>query len=217
MNQQHNLTNKNGPDNLSDKNTKFTPENEKSTGSIIIENTTALLRLFNADGSSSYINKAWIDFTGSAATNNYSLTENMHPDNSGDYKKAWQQATHQNKEFETSYQLLHRSGHYRWICEYTKPVYCAEGVCSGFLSTGIDVHQHKEGEKYFIKKWSAILGEAFHDLRGNIGIISGASGLLELIDKEADRESTLEMIHRNVGQMQTLMNELLVQFEQQSN
>jgi len=182
---------------------------------IIVDNTTALLRVFNSDQRRIFINQAWIDFTGSVLTGEHALTENMHPDTSGPYKMAWEQAVSQNRPFETMYLLLHKSGQYRWVREVTKPVISSGGTCDMYLSTAIDIHEGKERETQLSNKWSSVLRGSFHDLRANIGIVSGASSLLQLMEKKEDRDNALEMIQRNVRQMQSVMDHLLAQFAEE--
>ncbi|MCF2446671.1 PAS domain-containing protein [Dyadobacter sp. CY345] len=193
-----------------------TSPQEETINEKILAHTTALLRISNPVGNSKYINKAWIDYTGSTFSNEHDFTENMHPESRRLYKNAWQQAVSENKEFSITYMLLHRSGEYRWICEYTRPIY-TNGVCEEYLCTGIDIHDYKAHDEHFINKWTSILRTNFHDLRGAIGIVSGASGLLQLMEKKEDRDYTLEMIRRNVTQIQVLMDQLLAQFASEKN
>lgn len=55
-----------------------------------------------------------------------------------------------------------------------------------------------------------ILRKSSHDLRGSLGVASSAAHLLQLDDlSESDRNKYLQMLTRNLGNVQTMLNELL--------
>jgi PAS domain S-box-containing protein len=192
------------------------PDDQKAISETVVNNTTVLLRFLNEDTSCKLISRAWFEFTGLVHKNDYPLTEHIHPEFQNSYEEAWQLAVSQKKQFEINYLLRHRSGQYRWIFESTKPVYDSEGRCEGFLSTGIDIHDQKDREELLKSQWSSVLRGSFHDLRASIGIVSGATSLLQLMEKKADRDNAVGMIQRNVRQMQNVMDQLLTHFGAQT-
>lgn len=54
-----------------------------------------------------------------------------------------------------------------------------------------------------------MLRTSSHDLRGSLGVIQGAAGLLPFADSDEEREQMLEMLQRNVQETVRLITELL--------
>lgn len=54
-----------------------------------------------------------------------------------------------------------------------------------------------------------MLRTSSHDLRGSLGVIQGAAGLLPFADTEEEREQMLEMLQRNVQETVRLITDLL--------
>lgn len=174
----------------------------------IVANTNAMLRFYDAEGNCRFVNHAWIDFTCCPPNSDHQMTENMHPDFTEAYMTERKLVTSCKSNFSTSYLLLHKSGQYRWINEHSRPVYLSDGQFIGYISTGVDMHDHASHAGLFSNKWNSTLRTYLHDLRGNVGIISAAASLLEMMEKEPDRANTIEMIRRNSKQMQHLMDKL---------
>ncbi|MCF0055204.1 PAS domain-containing protein [Dyadobacter sp. CY356] len=213
MNKQRNIKVNSGAEIQSGKGQRSIQDPDRAVLEAVVANTGALLRLFSTDGSSQFVNKSWVDFTGSLAGGKHTLTENMHPDCITEYQQIWEQAVSKHREFDITYLLLHRSGQYRWIHENTRPIYYINGECIGYLSTGSEWHEQKTQEALFTRKSPSLLNAGFHDLRGHLGIISSASSLLTIMGKNEDFDNMLEMIQRNVKEMQSVMDQLLTQFE----
>jgi two-component system CheB/CheR fusion protein len=63
--------------------------------------------------------------------------------------------------------------------------------------------------KEYIQHRGSFLRSTFHDLRGSFGIVVSAAGLLNMIETDEERGKVLDMIHRNLGQVAQMMNQLL--------
>ena len=63
--------------------------------------------------------------------------------------------------------------------------------------------------RQYVRRRGEFLRSTTHDLRSSVGIILGATALLDIIDTEESRARTLTMIQRNLRQVAEMMNQLL--------
>jgi len=63
--------------------------------------------------------------------------------------------------------------------------------------------------RQYVRSRGEFLRSASHDLRSSVGVILGATALLDIIDTEESRARTLSMIQRNLRQVAEMMNQLL--------
>ena len=63
--------------------------------------------------------------------------------------------------------------------------------------------------RQYVKHRGEFLRSTTHDLRSSVGVILGATALLDIIDTEESRARTLTMIQRNLRKVAEMMNQLL--------
>ncbi|GAB3773682.1 hypothetical protein GCM10028818_15550 [Spirosoma horti] len=102
----------------------------------------------------------------------------------------------------------------------------------GVILTGLDITQLKQAEQQqdrwlqelersqqtmldleqmrrYVRERGEFLRTTSHDLRGSFGVIQGAASLLNLMDTKEEREQMLSMLNRNLGQVTSLLTQLL--------
>lgn len=81
-----------------------------------------------------YFNKAWLDFRGRTAAQEYGYgwAEGVHPDDLERCVQHYVSSFQHRAPFAMSYRLLHHSGEYKWILDRGAPHYSAKGEFIGF-------------------------------------------------------------------------------------
>ncbi|GAB3739526.1 CheR family methyltransferase [Spirosoma lituiforme] len=69
--------------------------------------------------------------------------------------------------------------------------------------------QDLEQMRQYVRERGEFLRTTSHDLRGSFGVIQGAASLLNLMDTKEEREQMLSMLNRNLGQVTSLLTQLL--------
>ncbi|AKD58292.1 chemotaxis protein CheR [Spirosoma radiotolerans] len=69
--------------------------------------------------------------------------------------------------------------------------------------------QDLEQMRRYVRERGEFLRTTSHDLRGSFGVIQGAASLLNLMDTKEEREQMLSMLNRNLGQVTSLLTQLL--------
>ncbi|GAB3017996.1 CheR family methyltransferase [Spirosoma pulveris] len=69
--------------------------------------------------------------------------------------------------------------------------------------------QDLEQMRRYVRERGEFLRTTSHDLRGSFGVIQGAAALLNLMDTKEEREQMLSMLNRNLGQVTSLLTQLL--------
>ncbi len=83
---------------------------------IILESLPQIAWTTNAAGKSTYFNRQWYAYSGTAPAHDFSLDQFMHPDDAASAMEQWQYSLTTGQPFETEYRLLRASdGAYRWM------------------------------------------------------------------------------------------------------
>src|SRR5262245_24431442 len=99
-----------------------------------------LVRISTPDGHCTWVNKAWLAFTGKALTLELGggCTENIHPDDLARYSSEQLARSLAREAFQCEYRLRRQDGQYRWMLEHSTPLFDA-GACRGYFSTCLDI------------------------------------------------------------------------------
>ncbi|MCO1657194.1 SpoIIE family protein phosphatase [Pseudonocardia humida] len=109
--------------------------------------TPALIWVDDASGERQFVNRGWLDFTGTADAAvelGRAWQDRIHPDDRKRYRSVREAATTTGAAFEVEYRLRHASGHHRWVLDRGAPVSPDEHP-TGFVGGCLDVDaQHRE-------------------------------------------------------------------------
>jgi diguanylate cyclase (GGDEF)-like protein/PAS domain S-box-containing protein len=107
-----------------------------------------LVWLADREGSCSFVNQAWEDYTGRNLENERGSRwlESVHPDDRPKLERAWAEALGLRRVFETQYRMRRADGAYGWIHHSATPVNDEDGRLAGYLGTCHDITRERESE-----------------------------------------------------------------------
>ncbi len=112
----------------------------------IVDNSPALTWVAGVDRRYSYLNRAWLNYTGRSMEEEVGQgwAQGIHPDDRVQYLATYHARFADRQPFTTEYRLLRSDGQYRWMLEQAQPTLSPEGVFNGYIGTCADVHLQKE-------------------------------------------------------------------------
>ncbi|CAE6476564.1 unnamed protein product [Rhizoctonia solani] len=98
------------------------------------------------DGSVTYFNKVWYEYTGADILNSVGLgwQGQFHPDDMPSTSEAWSHALRTGEMYEISYRCLRKDGAYRWMVGRALPIRNAQGGITKWVGTSTDIHDTVE-------------------------------------------------------------------------
>src|SRR5262249_26493918 len=101
-----------------------------------------------ADGSTEYINKRWLDFTGASLdeTLGWQWLALIHPDDAPRLRDAWLQTSASEKPGEIEARMRGSDGSYRWFLIRAEPVHDEAGALVCWYGTSMDIQDLKSAE-----------------------------------------------------------------------
>lgn len=112
----------------------------------LVDNTPAMTWVANADGDYTYLNRAWLVYTGLPSDTNTSKdwVTGIYPADREPYLALYQARLADRQPFTAEYRLLRHDGRFRWIQEQAHPIISFDETFSGFVGTSVDIHLQKE-------------------------------------------------------------------------
>lgn len=100
------------------------------------------------DGSCSYLNKAWYEFTGQSADDalEFGWLKAVHPDDAARSERVFRAANARREDFRIEYRLRRADGEYRWAIDSARPRLGPNGEFLGFIGSVLDIMERKESE-----------------------------------------------------------------------
>jgi two-component system CheB/CheR fusion protein len=111
----------------------------------LVDNAMAMIWVTDVNGKISFLNKAWLEFTGQSFSSEreFSIIENIHPDDRQTYLQTLATGMAKKNVFTSEYRVRRRDGEYRWILDNTKPMFSSAGQFNGYIGTCTDIHTQK--------------------------------------------------------------------------
>ncbi len=102
--------------------------------------------VIDPDGTISFINKQWADWTGLTLEeiNNGAWQKNFHPDDVEKVALTWQHSIENNKEYSGEYRIKDRDGNYFWFMGTTTPMRNGEGRIIKWIGTSTNIDEQKK-------------------------------------------------------------------------
>jgi PAS domain S-box-containing protein len=122
------------------------------------------------DRKCSYVNKAWLDFTGRPleAELGDGWAEGVHPDDSNGCLQTFTEALDRRESFEMNYRLRRHDGKYRWVLDKGVPRFNPDGTFAGYIGSCLDITERKLAEESLATMGRRLL-EAHEEERTWIG------------------------------------------------
>lgn len=115
----------------------------------VLDSVPAIIWTTEPDGSCSYLNAQWQEFTGQsqAQAEGFGWLDATHPDDKPLVRQAFFEANERHLPFGFLYRLRKYDGSYRWAIDRGSPRFDKKGNYLGMVGTVIDVHEQKLAEE----------------------------------------------------------------------
>ncbi|MGA0557965.1 chemotaxis protein CheB [Larkinella sp. VNQ87] len=112
----------------------------------MVDNSPALTWVAGTDGRYTYLNRAWLVYTGRTMEEEVGQgwAQGIHPDDRVLYLATYHANFADRKPFSAEYRLMRHDGQYRWMLEHAQPTTSPEGTFNGYIGTCAEVHLQKE-------------------------------------------------------------------------
>ncbi|MFL6466688.1 MAG: sigma 54-interacting transcriptional regulator, partial [Pyrinomonadaceae bacterium] len=112
------------------------------------ENAPVIIWISDEEQSTTYLNKYWMEFTGSKLEKETGLewTRHVHSDDRAPALEIYNDAFERREPFELEFRARRVDGEYRWIASSGAPRFTPEGQFLGYIGTGVDITERKESE-----------------------------------------------------------------------
>ncbi len=112
------------------------------------DNAPVMIWMTEADGSCTYLNRYWFEFTGQTAkdASGFGWLKAVHPDDAAQAGRIFREATKRGEAFRIDYRLRYADGRYRWAVDSARPRLSDEGEFLGFIGSVLDVHDFRNAE-----------------------------------------------------------------------
>ncbi|WP_238395705.1 PAS domain S-box protein [Pontibacter pudoricolor] len=155
---------------------------EKRTQQAIIEsearframadNAPVIIAITDETGYFIYVNKQWIDFTGTSLKDTLSRqwTSYLHPEDREYAGQKYSKATEEGVSFRMELRMLRLDGQYRWVASTSTPRFDADGGFMGHITSIIDITEIKEAERR-VKQNAELLQKLFLEVPALVGLV----------------------------------------------
>lgn len=197
----------------------------------IAESLPHIVWTTRADGSTTYFNSKWYEFTGEDpnALSEGDLLKYLHPEDRSRTQNSWNKALSSKAHYQIEYRLRHKSGRYRWFLARGVPVTDAKGRITKWFGTCTDIHENKLQRKRLqtqndrLNQMNQYLDNfvhaAAHDLRSPVANLKGLLQLLQQTpsDKSGILMSSMESsLYRLDNTLQAMIHSIELQSLKQS-
>ncbi len=181
----------------------------------LVESLPQLVWLADSAGNVQFGNRRWFDYTGVTSFVGFDLQEAMPAEDRERFSNVWDEAAVGNRAFEIELRLRRScDAAERWHLVRFTPTQDRSGE-PGWLGTAMDIEDVKQAEATIQtkQKWESIgllAGGIAHDFNNLlVGILGGASLLMENVPAADDNHSTLKMIVQSSERAAYLTRQLL--------
>lgn len=105
-----------------------------------------IVRIANANGHTTYINKRWYEMTG-ARENETDWMESVHPDDRAPCQERWQKCVLTGETFEIEYRLRNAEQGYQWHLDRAVPLRDERGIIRHWFGTCTDIEGQKQQQQ----------------------------------------------------------------------
>jgi len=182
---------------------------------VMADETPVPLWMCDADRRCTYVNRAWLSFTGRALDEELGdgWTASVHPEDFVERQAAFGAAFDAREAFTLEYRLRRNDGKYRWILDHGAPRF-AEGRFAGYIGACLDITERKEAEAtlgHFERRRSAFVASLAHELRNPLAPIRSSVELLKHMPSANDPRAARaqDIIERQCAHLARLVDDLL--------
>jgi len=115
------------------------------------DSTPIMIWITDALGEPTFVNQAWLDFTGLDSVQTMTHEQwisVIHPDDRETAFVAYYQNTEIQLAITTEYRLRSADGHWRWVLDKGMPLYDENGAFTGYIGSAMDITERKLAEAH---------------------------------------------------------------------
>ncbi len=111
----------------------------------VADNAPALIWSVGLDGTCTFVNKIWLDFTGRPMEEELGLgwIEDLHPADREQYLTIFHANFAKRQPYQIECRLRRHDGEYRWTLQNARPSIAPDGSFTGYIGTSVDIHIQK--------------------------------------------------------------------------
>ena len=157
------------------------------------DHAPVMMWVTESDGSCSYLNRAWHQFTGQTAeeTKGFGWLDATHPDDKGEAERIFASANARREAFRIEYRLRRADGVYRWTIDAAAPRFGPGGEFLGYIGSVIDIDDRKEAEE----RQKLLVQELHHRVKNNLATVQSMVSFT-LRTSESMDDSRKSVAHR---------------------
>ncbi|HEX4371934.1 MAG TPA: CheR family methyltransferase, partial [Puia sp.] len=173
----------------------------------IADSAPVMLWVTNANGMITFLNRAWIDFTGLNINEDKKRTERIHTEDISLFLTTYNSAVQLRKEYTVEFRLSNQQGQYHWMSERAIPKFSVDGNFEGFIGSCVDINDMKEHEQ----RKEDFIRMASHELKTPITTIRGYVELMLDVEDSENLfvKSSLKTVHKQIEKLSKLIGDLL--------
>ncbi|MER2997499.1 CHASE domain-containing protein [Pontibacter populi] len=136
------------------------------------DNAPVIIAITDETGHFTYVNKQWIDFTGTSLkdTLNRQWISYLHAEDREYAGQKYDKAVEEGVSFRMELRMLRLDGQYRWVATTSTPRFNADGGFMGHITSIIDITEIKEAERR-VKQNAELLQKLFLEVPALVGLV----------------------------------------------
>lgn len=196
-------------------------EDAKRSFETLTELSPAGITRATADGSYTYVNKAWQALSGIDAfcATGKGWMAAVHPDDRDRVSDAWYDSIEAGASLEIDYRFLKEDGTINWIKALSRPDIANDGTVTGFIGVALDITDRMSTEAELIKaklgadeaamSKAQFLANMSHEIRTPMNGVLGFAQMLSREDLTERQHQHVQMIIQSGSTMLALLNDIL--------
>jgi PAS domain S-box-containing protein len=113
------------------------------------DHAPVMMWVTDADGSCTYLNRRWYEFTGQAEEQalGFGWLDATHPGDRAEAERVFLAANAKHEPFRLEYRLRHADGSDRWAIDAASPRFSDDGTFLGYVGSVIDIDERRKAEE----------------------------------------------------------------------
>jgi len=196
------------------RNAEFALRESESRFRTLADNAPVKIWISEHDGSLSWFNRGWVDFTGQPLEKlqGDGWSELIHPDDLGPLLIAYQSDIAGRRSHHSDFRLRRADGQYRWQMGQGEPRFDQDGRFAGLVGCTVDVSEiraAKDAAEAASRSKSEFLANMSHEIRTPMNGILGMTELALETDLTPRQREYIRLVKSSADSLLTVINDIL--------